>query len=72
MAASPATCSAVIDRLRQLYHDKTNYTLGASPNTVKCIISEMVSTADEMEYDEPAAREWQVFIEFTVAEPHGF
>lgn len=72
MAVSPATCSAVHDRLRQLFHQKSNYTLGASPNTVTCHRSERVSLPDEMEYEEPAAHEWQAFYEFTVLQPHGF
>ncbi len=72
MAANETVCSQVHDRIRQLFHEKSNYTLGAASLTVFCNRSMRVSLPDELEYEEPAGVEWQAFYEFVTAQPHGF
>lgn len=70
--ATSALCLSIHDRLRQLFHDKTGYTLGASPNTVKCTLSKQATTPAPENREDHDPWEYQAFYEFTVVEAHGF
>jgi hypothetical protein len=75
--AEAETRAEVVDmhqRIRALFHDVTNYTLGASPHTTFCTISRRISqpAIGRADDDKKAPWEGQAFYEFQVNEDSAF
>lgn len=63
---SRSSLPPVENRLRALFHDATNYTLGASPDTAFCVISERLQTPGQAHDDDLGFWTSESVFEFTV------